>query len=66
MIEIDDYDTPWEVACKLINATRVTHSPFPQLDGKEVQTFDMLELRLIGEHLIKYAETEMEGQHECE
>ena len=55
MIEIHEDDTPWEVACKLINTERVADTFF----GKRVMpVFEPPELRRIGEHLIHYVDTE--------
>lgn len=57
-IEIDGYDTPWEVACKLINATRkVKVSSLFGVEEHEVDrpVFDIDDLYLMGDHLMKYA-----------
>ena len=57
-IEITPYDTPWEIACMLINAKR----QFTNVFGQEVvSTFFVKEdLRRIGEHLINYCNAEKE------
>lgn len=57
-IEITQYDTPWEIACMLINAKH----RFKNFLGQEVvlKFFEKEELRRIGEHLINYCNTEME------
>ena len=57
-IEITPYDTPWEIACMLINAKY----RFKTNLGEEVVStfFDKTELRSIGEHLIGYCNAEME------
>ena len=57
-IEITPYDTPWEIACMLINAKR----QFTNVLGQEVVStfFDNAELRRIGEHLINYCNAERE------
>ena len=57
-IKITPYDTPWEIACMLINATY----QFTNVLGKEVVStfFDKEELRRIGEHLINYCNAERE------
>lgn len=57
-IKITPYDTPWEIACMLINAKH----RFTNVLGKEaVPTFfDKEELRRIGEHLINYCNAERE------
>ena len=57
-IEITPYDTPWEIACMLINAK---HRFKTNLGEEVVSTFfDKTELRSIGEHLIGYCNAEME------
>ena len=55
-IEITPCDTPWEIACMLINAKR----KFTNVLGQEVVStfFDKEELRRIGEHLINYCNAE--------
>ena len=55
-IEITPYDTPWEIACMLINAKH----KFTNVFGQEVVStfFDNAELRRIGEHLINYCNAE--------
>ena len=57
-IEITPYDTPWEIACMLINATY----QFTNVLGQETVStfFDNAELRRIGEHLINYCNAERE------
>ena len=57
-IKITPYDTPWEIACMLINATY----QLTNVLGKEVVStfFDKEELRRIGEHLINYCNAERE------
>lgn len=57
-IEITPYDTPWEIACMLIN----TKYRFKPNFGEEVVStfFDKEELRRIGEHLIGYCNAERE------
>ena len=57
-IKITPYDTPWEVACMLINAKR----RFTNVLGQDIVStfFDKAELRRIGEHLIGYCNAEME------
>ena len=57
-IKITPYDTPWEIACMLINAK---HRFKTNLGGEVVSTFfDKAELRRIGEHLIGYCNAERE------
>ena len=55
-IKITPYDTPWEIACMLINAKY----RFTNVFGQEVVStfFDNEELRCIGEHLINYCNAE--------
>lgn len=57
-IEITPYDTPWEIACMLINAKH----RFTSVLGQEVVStfFEKDELRRIGEHLINYCNAERE------
>lgn len=57
-IKITPYDTPWEIACMLINAKH----RFTNVLGKEAVStfFDKEELRRIGEHLINYCNAERE------
>ena len=57
-IKITPYDTPWEIACMLINATY----QFTNVLGQDVVSpvFNKAELRRIGEHLIGYCNVEME------
>ena len=57
-IKITPYDTPWEIACMLINAKH----QFINVLGQEVVStfFDNAELRRIGEHLINYCNAERE------
>ena len=57
-IKITPYDTPWEIACMLINAEYLSKNVF----GHEIALtfFNKAELRRIGEHLINYCNTEME------
>jgi hypothetical protein len=57
-IKITPYDTPWEIACMLINAKH----RFTNVLGQEVVStfFSKAELRCIGEHLINYCNAEME------
>ena len=55
-IEITPYDTPWEIACMLINAK---HQFTNDLGQEIVSTFfNKAELRRIGEHLINYCNAE--------
>ena len=55
-LKITPHDTPWEVACMLINAKYETKNIF-NLD--EVDRFFTLEdLRRIGEHIVNYCNIE--------
>ena len=58
-IEITPYDTPWEVACMIINAEYKYENIFNQ----EVISpfFNKADLRRIGEHLINYCKAESEA-----
>ena len=57
-ITITPYDTPWEVACMLINAEYKHENMLKQ----EVISpfFDKADLRRIGEHLVNYCKAESE------
>lgn len=57
-IKITPYDTPWKIACMLINAKH----QFTNVLGQEVVStfFDKAELQRIGEHLINYCNAERE------
>ena len=57
MIQIDEYDTPWEVACKLINATH-TITIFNK--EREEEMFHNEDILAIAHHLGNYARTEIE------
>lgn len=58
-IEITPYDTPWEIACMLINAEyQYTNILKQDVIGK---FFEIEDLRRIGEHLINYCNTEKGG-----
>ena len=58
-IEITPYDTPWEIACMLINAEyQYTNILKQDVFGKFFENDD---LRRIGEHLINYCNTEKGG-----
>lgn len=58
-IEITPYDTPWEVACMIINAECKRKTIFNQevIDS----FFEIEDMRRIGEHLINYCNTEKGG-----
>ena len=59
-IKIAPYDTPWEIACMLINA-EYRHT---NMLSQEVVSpfFDKEDLRRIGEHLIGYCNAESEAK----
>lgn len=57
MIKIDPADSPWEIACQLINSTTTVKSLLsPALIT--VKVFDVEDLRKIGEHLLNYCNVE--------
>ena len=57
-IEITPYDTPWEIACLLINAECERTSI---CNNKVVGRFFKLnDLRRIGEHIVNYCNAEQE------
>lgn len=59
-IIIELSDTPWEVACKIINATyRATNCLNQEVDCK---FFDLPDLKRIGEHIVNYCYSEMNNQ----
>ena len=57
-IKITPYDTPWEVACMIINAEYLSKNVL----GQEIvlSYFNKADLRRIGEHLLNYCNAEME------
>lgn len=63
MIEINEWDTPWEAACKLINATEERKDPFTHRMRKE-KVFSANKLKRIGKHLISYYDVEEEEDGE--
>lgn len=55
-LKITPYDTPWEIACMLINAQYECNTIFT---GKEIRPFfELPDLRRIGEHIVNYCNTE--------
>lgn len=59
-IEIVPGDTPWEVACKIINAE---HETVDFLGQKTIRAvFDNDDLLCIGKHLVNYCEVERERE----
>ena len=62
MIEIDEYDEPYEVARKIIDAKHIVVKKF--INGEkecEEPVFDTSELLKIGKHLMSYAQIEREN-----
>ena len=57
-IKISHYDSPWEVACSIINAQYKCENIFGQIIEKPF--FEPDELRRIGEHIVNYCKTEEE------
>ena len=57
-IKITPYDTPWEVACRIINAKYKTLNVFNQ-EGI-YPYFDIQDLKRIGEHIVNYCNAEMQ------
>lgn len=55
-IKITPYDTPWEIACMLINAEYECQNILNQTIVRKF--FDIEDLRRIGEHIINYCNTE--------
>lgn len=60
MIKIEETDTPWEAACKIINATcPQTHTEIHNFTlvtkVKDDPVFDLSDLYCLGTHLIGYA-----------
>lgn len=58
-IKITPYDTPWEVACMLINAQYYGTNLFGQ--SGLAPFFKKQDLRRIGEHLIGYCNAERDS-----
>ena len=55
-IEITAGDTPWEVACMLINAKYTYENMYGH--ASTVPMFNTKDLQKIGEHLMNFAKTE--------
>lgn len=55
-IKITPYDTPWEIACSLINAEYERINLLNQ--NIVTKFFDIEDLRCIGEHIVNYCNTE--------
>ena len=63
MIQIEEYEVPWEVACKMINATKEEET---LLGTRRVAPFFTCdELMKIASHIVNYLKVEMEFD-ECE
>jgi hypothetical protein len=58
-ITITPYDTPWEIACMLINA----EYKYTNVLGQDVigKFFEAEDLRRIGEHIVNYCNAERNG-----
>lgn len=59
-IIIELSDTPWEAACKIINATYKTTNCLNQ--EIECRIFDLSDLKRIGEHIVNYCNSEMRSE----
>lgn len=55
-LKITPYDTPWEIACLLINAKYKKTNFFQQTVTENF--FELDDLRRIGEHIVNYCNTE--------
>ena len=55
-IKITPYDTPWEIACMLINTEYECKNMLNQ--NIVIRFFELDELRRIGEHLVNYCNAE--------
>ena len=55
-IEITPYDTPWEIACMIINAEHETTDIFNQKCKRPFFSID--DLQRIGEHIVNFCKTE--------
>ena len=55
-LKITPYDTPWEIACLLINVEYERTDLFGQTVTDRF--FDLEDLRRIGEHIVNYCNTE--------
>ena len=55
-LKIAPYDTPWEVACLLINAEYEAKNILNQ--NIVIKFFDIDDLRRISEHIVNYCNTE--------
>lgn len=55
-VKINTTDSPWEAACRLINAKIKVVNLFSETH--EVPCFEVDELRKIGEHLLNYCNVE--------
>jgi hypothetical protein len=62
IIEITPYDTPWEIACLLINARHETTNFL----GEKINSkfFSITDLRCIGEHLVNYCNAERRKEND--
>ena len=55
-IKITHYETPWEIACRIINAEHEVAAAFGGTCARPFFCVD--DLRKIGEHLVNYSKTE--------
>lgn len=55
-LKITPYDTPWEIACLIINAECERVNIFNQTLTEKF--FEIDDLRRIGEHIVNYCNTE--------
>lgn len=59
-IKITPYDTPWEIACKIINAEYEATNLLNQKFNKAF--FDLDDLTRIGEHIVNYCNAEQKKE----
>ena len=60
-IKISPYDSPWEIACAIINAQYKCENIFGQIIERPF--FEIDELRRIAEHIVNYCKVEEERKH---
>ncbi len=59
-IKITPYETPWEVACMIINAEYETTGILNQKFNRAF--FELEDLRRIGEHIVNYCNAEQKRE----
>lgn len=59
-IKITPYDTPWEIACMLINAEYECTNILKQ--DVATRFFELADLRRIGEHIVNYCNAEQKTE----